>query len=170
MADHTDRIDPPLTAGEAQMLEAWLDYHRSTLLIKCDGLSNEQLVERAVPPSSLSLLGLVRHMTEVERHWFQQVFAQIDAPYHYCSDDEPDADFDRATPDAAAQSLERFRSECEDSRQVIDSSHSLEDLGHLPKWGDVSLRWIMVHMIEEYARHNGHADLLRERIDGAVGE
>jgi uncharacterized damage-inducible protein DinB len=152
------------------MLESWLDYHRSTLLIKCDGLAPEQLAARAVPPSSLSLLGLVRHMTEVERQWFQRVFAGTDAAFHYCTDDDPDADFDGALPETADDSLDLFAQECESSRKVVDTAASLDDLGNLPKWGDVSLRWILVHMIEEYARHNGHADLLRERIDGAVGE
>jgi hypothetical protein len=145
-----DRIDPPYEAAERAMLDAWLDYHRATLAMKCDGLSDAQLRERAVPPSTLSLLG------------------GGDAPPLYWSDDDPDGDFDNVDTADVADGFAVWRSECEWARQATAAA-SLETTG-LRRGEPVSLRWILVHMIEEYARHNGHADLLRERIDGTVGD
>jgi uncharacterized damage-inducible protein DinB len=165
------RTDPPLAADERTMLESWLDYHRATLALKCDGLSSEQLRERAVPPSSLSLLGLVRHMAEVERHWFRRVLAGENVPHRYCSDADPDADFDRVDQADPGEAFAAWRSECDQARRLAAAAPSLDAAGKRPRDGaDVSLRWILVHMIEEYARHNGHADFLRERIDGSVGD
>jgi uncharacterized damage-inducible protein DinB len=163
-----DRIDPPYEAAERAMLDAWLDYHRATLAMKCDGLSDAQLRERAVPPSTLSLLGLVRHMADVERNWFRRVLGGGDAPPLYWSDDDPDGDFDNVDTADVADGFAVWRSECEWARQATAAA-SLETTG-LRRGEPVSLRWILVHMIEEYARHNGHADLLRERIDGTVGD
>jgi uncharacterized damage-inducible protein DinB len=163
-----DRIDPPYEAGERAMLDAWLDYHRATLAMKCDGLSDAQLRERAVPPSTLSLLGLVRHMADVERNWFRRVLGGGDAPPLYWSDDDPDGDFDNVDTADVADGFAVWRSACEWARQATAAA-SLETTG-LRRGEPVSLRWILVHMIEEYARHNGHADLLRERIDGTVGD
>jgi uncharacterized damage-inducible protein DinB len=163
------RVDPPLSGSESDMLESWLDYHRTTLLMKCEGLSPEQLAHRAVPPSGLSLLGLVRHMTELELQWFQRVFGRTDVALLYCTEDSPEGDFEGAHADTAHESIERFKQECDQSRRVIATADSLDELGQVPKWGEVSLRWILVHVLEEYARHNGHADLLRECIDGSVG-
>ena len=159
------RVAVPFIADERKMLASWLDLHRDTLLVKCEGLSPEQLVTRSVRPSELSLLGLVRHMAEVERNWFQRVLRGAEAPPHYREDD-PDADFRGTDPLRATEDFSIFRSECDDSRAVEASATSLDDVD---RGGGISLRWIMVHMIEEYARHNGHADLLRERIDGARG-
>ena len=156
----------PFLAAERPMLEAWLEYHRATLVLKCEGLGAERLAEASVPPSDLSLLGLVRHMAEVERNWFQRVFAGVDAPPHYCSDADAEADFDRVDPGRATQDFETFEAECAASRAVAAQAASLDAVD---RGGGISLRWIMLHMIEEYARHNGHADLLRERIDGATG-
>ena len=149
------RIVPPLAAQERQMLEAWLEFQRDTLALKCDGLTGDQLRERAVPPSSLSLLGLVRHMAEGERQWFKMVLGREQISYHYYTDDDPEA-------------FETWRAECADARERAAAASSLDVTGS-QDGKEFSLRWIMVHMIEEYARHNGHADLLRERIDGAVG-
>jgi uncharacterized damage-inducible protein DinB len=163
-----DRIDPPYEGGERAMLDAWLDFHRATLAMKCDGLSDAQLRERAVPPSTLSLLGLVRHMADVERNWFRRVLGGEDAPPLYWSDDDPDGDFDNVDSADVAEGFAAWRSECERARQAAAAAPSLETTG-LRRGEPVSLRWILVHMIEEYARHNGHADLLRERIDGTVG-
>jgi uncharacterized damage-inducible protein DinB len=163
-----DRIDPPYEAGERAMLDAWLDFHRATLAMKCDGLSDAQLRERAVPPSTLSLLGLVRHLADVERNWFRRVLAGEDAPPLFWSDDDPDGDFDNVGTADVAEGFAAWRSECERARQAAAAAPSLEATG-LRRGEPVSLRWILVHMIEEYARHNGHADLLRERIDGTVG-
>ena len=151
------------------MLTTWLDYHRDTLAWKCEGLTDDQLRERAVPPSSLSLLGLVRHMADVERGWFRRVLNGEDAPYRYGTDPKPDAEFDDvATADVAAAFAD-WQADCERARELVAAASSLDVTGE--RRGErFSLRWILVHMIEEYARHNGHADLLRERIDGSVGE
>ncbi|MBV9256093.1 MAG: DinB family protein [Actinobacteria bacterium] len=166
-----ERTEPPFRLDERTMLEAWLEYHRATLELKCEGLSVEQLREQSVPPSSLSLLGLVRHMAEVERAWFRRTLADEDVGYIYVSDDDEDADFDdvpTANPDEA---FATWRAECDHARENAAAVDSLDAVGKRARRnGDVSLRWIYVHMIEEYARHNGHADLLRERIDGATGD
>ena len=164
-----ERINPPYEAGERAMLDAWLDYHRATLAMKCDGLNDAQLRERSAPPSTLSLLGLVRHMADVERSWFRRVLAGEDAPPIFWSDDDPDGDFDNVDTADVAEGFATWRSECERARQAAAAAPSLDVTG-LRRGEPVSLRWILVHMIEEYARHNGHADLLRERIDGAVGD
>jgi uncharacterized damage-inducible protein DinB len=164
----TERRDPPSTGDERALLEAFLEFHRATLARKCDGLDAAQLRRRSVPPSSLSLLGLVRHMAEVERSWFRRTLAGEDAPPRYYSEDDPDGDFDNLDDADPAEAFAAWRSECEHARRLAAAA-SLEQTGR--RRGEAySLRWILLHMIEEYARHNGHADLLRERIDGAVGE
>jgi hypothetical protein len=164
-----ERVEPPQVAAERAMLDAWLDYHRDTLALKCDGLAGDQLRQRAVPPSSLSLLGLVRHMAEVERQWFTMVLGGEQVSFHYCTDDNPDAEFDDVDGADVAEAFGSWRSECADARRRAAAAPSL-DVTATWRGQEFSLRWIMVHMIEEYARHNGHADLLRERIDGTVGD
>jgi uncharacterized damage-inducible protein DinB len=146
------------------MLQAFLDWHRVTLLYKCQGLTGEQLAERAVPPSDLSLLGLVRHMTRVERAWFRQRFADEPIEDAY----EREAAFKETNPARAAADYARFTEEC----RLADTAAANAPLDATFAWdGEImSLRLIYLHMIEEYARHLGHADLLRERIDGATGE
>jgi uncharacterized damage-inducible protein DinB len=165
-----EQLAPPYEAPERQMLEGWLDFHRATLLYKCRGLDPDQLAARSVPPATLSLLGLVRHMSEVERHWFCRVLLGERVVDRYCTKEARDADFDGAAPGNAAEGLANFAVDCERSRQVVSGAGSLDQRG-ARQWrgATVSLRWILVHMIEEYARHNGHADLLRQCIDGAVG-
>lgn len=159
--------NPPKIADERTMLEAWLDRHRETLLWKCEGLSDDQLRQRSVPPSALSLLGLVRHMAEVERGWFAG-FAGADTTSLYCSDDDEDGDFDGVDTADAASDLATFGAEVASARQLV-AERRLDDTAMI--YGkEFSLRWIVVHMVEEYARHNGHADLLRECIDGAIGD
>jgi hypothetical protein len=165
-----ERIDPPLVAQEREMLDAWLDYHRATLAVKCEDLTDDQLRTRAVPPSSLSLLGLVRHMGEVERVWFRRVLGGEQAPPRYYSDENPDGDFDDVAGAGVAEAFGYWRDECAHARERVAAAPSLDVTGTGRDGERYSLRWIMVHMIEEYARHNGHADLLRERIDGAVGD
>ncbi|WP_405009344.1 DinB family protein [Kitasatospora sp. NBC_01539] len=167
----TERIDPPFAADETAMLTAWLDYHRATLLLKTEGLTPEQLRERSVPPSSLSLLGLVRHMAEVERHWFLGILQgqEFEEGIYWTSEDE-DGDFnqvDGADPEA---DLATFRTQVGLAREAAAGLPPETPGKRLRRGEEVTLRWILVHMIEEYARHNGHADLLRERIDGATGE
>ncbi len=169
----TDRARPAQNAGEREMLTSWLEHHRGILIWKCEDLTAEQLRRRAVPPSTLSLLGLVRHMAEVERGWFRQVFLGEDVADLYDRSADEDADFndaDHADPEEAFSAFER---ECAISRQVVAQAASLDVLSKQPSertglpW---SLRWIVTHMIEEYARHNGHADVLRERVDGSTGD
>jgi uncharacterized damage-inducible protein DinB len=162
------RVDPPFLAVEREMLDAWLDYHRETLTVKCDGLDEEQLKRRAVEPSTMSLLGLVRHMAEVERNWFRRVLEGEDAGPIFYSDEFPDGDFDLLDDADVASDMATWQAEIEHAREVT-AGRSLDDTG-IRRGAPVSLRWILVHMIEEYARHNGHADLLRERIDGQVGD
>lgn len=164
-----ERVDPPLVSPERASLDAWLDYHRATLLTKCAGLDAEQLARRAVPPSSLSLLGLVRHLAEVERYWFREVLEGQDLPVLFCSPEHPDGDFDLVDAAHAAQDVAAFHAEVAAAREAA-ARHGLDDTGDAGRRGPVDLRWIYVHMIEEYARHNGHADLLRECVDGVTGD
>ncbi|MFZ0668558.1 MAG: DinB family protein [Acidimicrobiales bacterium] len=165
-----ERIYPPYLADERTNLENWLEWQRATLAKKCAGLSAEQLRKRSVAPSVMSLIGLVRHMAEVEHSWFQRCLAGKDEPLIYCTEEDPDADFegvDRADPEADIQT---WHDQCALSRRTVSGLGSLDDAGTTRRSGDqVSARWVIVHMIEEYARHNGHADLLRERIDGKTG-
>lgn len=170
------RVEPPLVAGERLALEAGLDYQRQTLLVKCAGLTADQLRQRAVPPSDLCLLGLIRHMARVERLWFQQALDRRDVDALYRSAAFPSGDFD-CTDDADAEAdFATLVAEIDTAREIA-ATHSLddrlEDSFVNPRTGfsaPTDLRWVYIHMIEEYARHNGHADLLRERIDGAVGD
>jgi uncharacterized damage-inducible protein DinB len=167
------RVDPAFVADERTMLEAWLDWHRVTLLLKCEGLDDAGRRERPVPTSKLSLHGLVRHMAEVERNWFQRVLTRApDTPPLYpppaTAPDEEDPDLVPLDDADWEHDLAVWRAECDRSREVA-RGHDLDDTG-LRRGEPVSLRWIMTHMIEEYARHNGHADLIRELVDGAVGD
>jgi len=165
------RADPPNTAAEREALDGWLDFHRSTLLMKCQGLTAEQLARRAVPPSALSLLGLIRHMTEVEQAWFRVRFArQAGLDFLYCSDEYPDGDFDLARAEGAEVDLAAFTRECELARMAAAGRSLDETFVHAIRGTTMDLRWVYVHMIEEYARHNGHADILREQIDGVTGD
>jgi uncharacterized damage-inducible protein DinB len=176
MAGMTDIADiirtaPPMTGGERELLEAWLEFHRATLALKCRGLDDGQLRRRSVEPSGLSLLGLVRHMAEVERHWFRGVLAgeEFDGGI-YWTREQPDGDFDDVDTADTAEAFATWRAECEAARAAA-AGLPLDTVGRRLRHGsEVSLRWILIHMIEEYARHNGHADLIRERIDGATGD
>jgi uncharacterized damage-inducible protein DinB len=157
-----------LTADERTNADAWLDHHRRTLLWKCGGLTAEQLKLCPVEPSNLSLLGIVRHMAEVERDWFRHRFAGERPGYLYCTDEDLDAEFDVAGANAEAD-LATYAREIE----LVDrttAGRSLDETFLDPRREvRMSLRWVYTLMIQEYARHNGHADLLRERIDGATG-
>ena len=171
-APSLERTEPNRTGTEREALEQWLDFHRDTLLMKCAGLTDDQLKARAVPPSPLSLLGLVRHMTEVERWWFRMHAANEQIGFRYCTDGDDDADFGDLEGADAQADLETFRREIEAARAAVQD-RPLEDVvasrGHDPE-RTRNIRWIFLHMIEEYARHNGHADLIRECIDGTVGD
>jgi uncharacterized damage-inducible protein DinB len=170
-ASENGRFEPPYDCDETTMLVGWLDYHRATLLWKCADLTEQQLKERSVGPSSMSLLGLVRHMTDVERSWFGRTFSGRDRPPLYWSDADPDGDFDSLDDDSVAEVFAAFDREVAESRAAVDGK-TPDDLSVAEHHGGgrPSLRWICTHMIEEYARHNGHADFLRERIDGATGD
>jgi hypothetical protein len=158
-----------LVGDDRTMLPTWLDYQRATLLWKCELLEGDALVRRSVPPSPISLLGIVRHMTLVEWSWFERVFAATGTPRPISTEHDEDADWNDLDPVRAMDDIEVFQRQCDISRGIVAAAQSMDQLAANAR-DDVSLRWIMVHMIEEYARHNGHADLLRQRIDGAVGD
>ena len=165
------RVDPPFVADERTTLMTFLKWYRDTLELKCSGLDPAALTRRAVEPSSMSLLGLVRHMAEVERGWFRRTMAGEDAPPHFYSKDDPDGDFDHAVDEEAvvAEAWETWRAEVAFADRFVDEAPSLDVVGRQRDGTAVSLRWVLTHMVEEYARHAGHADLLRERIDGRRG-
>ncbi|MFF9812990.1 DinB family protein [Streptomyces sp. NPDC014006] len=159
---------PLLTGEERPMLESWLAFHRATLELKCAGLDDGQVRLAAAEPSSMTLLGLVQHLAEVERTWFQRVFAGLDVPPVFGEETGYALDPDRGL----AEALAIWRREVARGQELC-AGRSLEATGRIadgPMTGlEVSLRWVLIHMIEEYARHNGHADILRERIDGTIG-
>jgi uncharacterized damage-inducible protein DinB len=167
-SEDTPRRRPIYVREERELLDDWLDFHRATLLAKCEGLTNEQRKDRAIAGSLLSLHGLIRHLAEVERNWFQRILLSDSnvEPIWYDSSVEgsPMVPLDGALWD---DDVRAWRAECEASRRTA-ASVSLDEAG---TWRDreVSLRAIMLHMIQEYARHNGHADILREFEDGSVG-
>lgn len=168
IAPEVERVRAPYAAGEREMLEGWLDFHRATLLQKCTGLTDDQLKSTTCPPSNLTLLGLVRHMALVERNWFRERFAGEQLDDLYGADATEDAEIvDLANADAEAD-FAIFAEEVALARQVA-AGRSLDETFHPRPDIEMNLRWIYVHMIEEYARHNGHADLIRERIDGTTG-
>ncbi|MBW3536670.1 MAG: DinB family protein [Actinobacteria bacterium] len=164
------RVEPDFLLGERAMLEAWLEFHRATLLLKCEGLSDEQRKTRPVATSKLSLQGLIRHMSDVERGWFRRTLLRdpdLPAIFYDLSARDYDRQFDDLDDAIWGDDLASWRSECEQSREAA-AGRQLDDTG-IRRGTEYSLRWIYCHMIEEYARHNGHADLIREMIDGAVG-
>lgn len=168
-APDVQRPGSPLIADERTRLDGWLDYHRATLLHKCAGLTGEQLARRPLASSQLSLLGLVRHMAGNERVWFRIRFARADvADDLYQSDEHPDdGEFALADPAGAEADFATYADEVAQALAVVEG-RSLDET-----FGDenvtVDLRWLYAHMIDEYARHNGHADLIRELVDGATG-
>ncbi|MCF3963543.1 DinB family protein [Streptomyces fuscigenes] len=159
-------------AGEREQLEEWLDHHRATLALKCAGLTEAQLRQRPVSPSGLSLLGLVRHLAECERGWFRCTLDGEELPGIYFTDEDPDGDLLPGEDDTWAEAYATWQAEIALARRRA-AAHSLDDPGAGRKQRDTgrpfTLRWIYLHMIEEYARHNGHADLLREALDGTTG-
>ncbi|WP_445396331.1 DinB family protein [Streptomyces sp. LE64] len=167
------RTVPPPQADERTMLESWLEMHRETLALKCADLEDAQARSASVEPSAMTLLGLVQHLAEVERTWFQRVFAGRTVEPVY--PDSGTDGFGLAPERGIDQVLADWRAEVDASRMTIARA-SLDERGRLAPEAaallgadQVSLRWILIHLIEEYARHNGHADLLRERIDGRTG-
>lgn len=162
------RVQRPAQADERTTLLAFLRWHRQTLALKCAGLTPTQLAERAVGRSALSLLGLVRHAAESEHFWFRQVMAAENVPPALASSTSA---FDVRGADAhvAEETWEAWQAAVAFADQLVAAAPHLDVVGNEPGEGPVSLRWVLMHMVEEYARHNGHADLLREQIDGSVG-
>ncbi|WP_370618469.1 DinB family protein [Mumia sp. Pv 4-285] len=158
--------------GERAVLVDYLDVYRLTLRMKCDGLDAEQLARRSVPPSSMSLLGLVRHLSDVERTWFRQVMAGEDAPRHSRTTQDRDADFNGAVADdeVVADAWRRWEDEVAYAERFVADASDLGVMALDTERGEIELREVLVHMIEEYSRHVGHADLLRECIDGRTGQ
>ena len=158
--------------GERATLLAYLRSYRMTMEMKCAGLDPDQLARRSVPPSTMSLLGLIRHMADVERNWFRGVMAHTDTPPLYWSRDVPDADWLGAVADPAvvAEAWHAWRDEVAFAEKFVADSADFGIRGTMRDGDTIALREVLVHMIEEYARHCGHADLLRERIDGRVGQ
>jgi uncharacterized damage-inducible protein DinB len=172
-----DPDDDPRESGgtahdEKSVLVEYLRDYRLTLEMKCAGLDPEQLARRSVPPSTMSLLGLVRHLADVERSWFRRTMAGLDVPFYYWSDEERDVDWHGAVadPEIVAQAWRHWRDEVAFAEQFVTESPDLDRLGTRWNGQPIPLRRVLVHLIEEYARHCGHADLLRERIDGRVGQ
>lgn len=164
-----ERVPLPAVGGEREMLTSSLDWHRRTFALKCEGVPPDRLSDMCLPPSRLSLHGLVRHLAGVERWWFRLQFAGEDLPMLYYSDDDPDQDFERLDG-SVGEAFEVWREECRRAHEIVSATSSLDLTGTRRRDGaPISLRRILVDMIGEYARHNGHADLLRERIDGATG-
>ncbi|MEV0152153.1 DinB family protein [Micromonospora sp. NPDC050686] len=172
-APEITRTSEPYAADERPMLEGWLDWHRDTLLHKCAGLTAEQLKTPSVEPSGLTLLGLVRHMANVERWWFRIRAAGQDVPGLYDDAEDPDADLNDYVGADPAETFATFAAEVAAAKAAVADlpvEHVFPRTRRDGRGDEMSLRWVYVHMIEEYARHNGHADLIRERIDGVTGD
>ena len=166
-----DDTEPAITGlDEQSMLSGWLDHHRAVLRRKSTGISDEQARERALLPSTLSLLGLLRHMTDNETWWFRERLDAQDVPdAHYIATDDSDGDLN-PPPDATLDdTVRRYDAACAASREIVGALPDLDVEGTSGRGAAMSARWIVTHMLEEYARHNGHADLLRERLDGQTG-
>jgi hypothetical protein len=160
--------DEPFVADERAMIEGFLERYRVSLLSTCAGLTAQQLVLQAVPPSNLTLLGLIRHVTDVERTWFRRRFLGKSLEPLYSRPERPGAAFEEVDPRQAPAAIDTLLREWVSCRDELRGA-SLDDTFQSERWGEMSLRWIYLHMIGEYAQHNGHADLLRERIDGKTG-
>jgi uncharacterized damage-inducible protein DinB len=165
----TERIRPPRVGSERDALTGQLDFQRATLLWKLEGLDDEQL-RRPMVPSGLSLLGLVKHLTAVEHGWFVVGFAGTGEEHLFVRPDGSEADFDIEDGDTAGSVVGAYEQACERSRQVVAEARSLDDTAPHPRGGEFDLRWLLLHMIQETARHNGHADIIRELIDGVTGD
>ncbi|GAA2564819.1 DinB family protein [Mycolicibacterium diernhoferi] len=165
-----ERVMPPMNADERTTLESWLNFYRATLALKCEGLDDERLRVASVQPSPMTLLGLVQHAAEVERNWFRRVLAGEVAPPIFGPGDHPaghDGGFDISGDASYGAAIEVWQNEIKYARANC-AERGLDDTSEF-MGTSVSLRWIYTHMIAEYARHCGHADLIRERIDGVAG-
>ena len=160
------RLDPPLVAGEREALVGWLDYYRAELLVTLEGLTDEQAARRVVP-SLNTLHGLVRHLSKVEFVWFARVISGLDEPAPFGFPDRKDGDFLLDDGATLAEDVTRYVAACQRSNEIF-AEVELDDVRTHQRIGEVDVRWIMIHMIREYAHHNGHADILRELIDGTT--
>lgn len=164
------RTGGPKLGTEREQLDAWLAEYRQALLLKIDGLTPAQMAARSVPPSALSLLGIVRHLAEAEEYWLREVLHGIEVPLRWSSQEEPDGDIDGARASTAADDVQTYlrviATTAADAARWEDLDIPVTGLRH---GQELNLRWILTHLIEEYARHLGHADLLREAIDGSTG-
>ena len=166
------RHDPPAAPPEREVLVEYLDHFREVFARKCEGLTPEQLATRSVEPSTLSLLGLLRHLAKVEHVWFRITMEGNDIPRLYNTSVVVDQDFDGAVadPEVVVEAWESWRREVAHAREFVDRAESLEVMSTHPTRDPISLRELLVHLLEEYARHCGHADLLRQRVDGRTGD
>lgn len=149
------------------MLRGWLQFHREALAAKCEGMTDEQLLAQSAPPSSLSLLGLVRHLTEMENHYLVHALSGVDKGFVYCTEDDDEADIEHLNLSMVRESMSRWAAKIAEADGLLSAQSDLA-AEVAAGWG--SVRWHLVKVIQEYARHNGHADVLRERIDGTRGE
>lgn len=164
-----DRTEPPYEGDELATVEGFLDFHRDTLVWKCEGLTPEQLSSRPIPFTNLSLHGLVRHLADVERSWFRKWVASEDVQPIFWTEENRDLDIDPPADADPVADLEVFKAELALVRDAV-RGRSLDDTFVSSRGNTLNVRWVYVHMVEEYARHNGHADLIRQAIDGTVGE
>ncbi len=162
-----NRAPEPESVPERELLLGWLQFHRDSLAAKCGGLTDAQLVEQSAPPSSLSLLGLVRHLTEMERHYLGHALSGDGRGFVYCTDEDEEADIEHLDVSMVAVSQEIWRDQMRESDELLAR---YDDLSADGETGWFSVRWSLLKIIQEYARHNGHADIVRERIDGLRGE
>ena len=169
--DDDPRTTEGPSSGERETLLEYLRHYRMTIELKCEGLGAEQLALRSVPPSNMSLLGLIRHLAQVEQFWFRRVMEGQDLPRLYWNAHEPDLDFNGAVADADVvdDAWASWRREVAHAERFVAAAASL-DVEGAHSDGPIALREVLVHLIEEYARHAGHADLLRECIDGRTGQ
>jgi len=161
------RYGTPVAGGEKEVLGGFLDHYRTTILEICEGLSEEQM-RRPMVPSGTSLLGMIYHLVYVERGWFEENVAGLTVEYPF-DEEDPDADF-RVPADLSAEDVfDLYREQCARSRRILDAASLDDSVKGQNRSADYNVRWVVVHMIEETARHAGHADILREQIDGATG-
>lgn len=165
------RDDGPMTGSVREVLDHWLGLYRESTLLKVAGLNGTQLCQRSVSPSSMSLIGVVRHLTEVEAYWVREVLeGRDDVPDYYATQASPDGEFDDVDPDTAVEEVQAYQREVAQTGQILDSWTDLDAVARGSRHGKaVNVAWILTHLIEEYARHLGHMDLLRERVDGRTG-
>ena len=163
-----ERVDPPLVSAELAALNSWLDYERATLLTKLEGLTEEQAGRRTLP-SDTTLHGILRHLTTIEQWWFVECVAGSKEPYPYYDGEEIDWDWELSRSEGLQADVDRYLALCERVRGItadVDPNATITT----KRGRVVDIRWIMIGMIHEYARHNGHADVVRELIDGVTGE